>query len=163
MLWSASPTTQRLRCFLAKRFHQYILSMICILILIYENMTKPVLVTNLALPGSFVKQSDCNHNQVIEIKSIGRHQLALVLVINACDSLIPKVTGILPICLRANQLILGIANCIQNRTGFNLPGIQVQVFDRFLDYIELINSIKRSRSSVHIRPCLPPAARSVHR
>jgi len=131
--------------------------MICILILIYENMTKPVLVTNLALPGSFVKQSDCNHNQVIEIKSIGRHQLALVLVINACDSLIPKVTGILPICLRANQLILGIANCIQNRTGFNLPGIQVQVFDRFLDYIELINSIKDQEVPfISDLVCLPP-------
>ena len=66
MLWSESPTTQRLRCACGQELDENVLRMIGVLVLVDENKAEPLLIVGQDF-GEGPQHIDGEHQQIIEV------------------------------------------------------------------------------------------------
>ena len=112
----------------AELVDQGVLSVVGVLVLVDEHVAEPPAV-GLADVGELLEQVDGEHDQVVEVEGVGLAQAALVHRVRRRHRLLEPVAGVLGGVVGVAQLVLVVADPVEDRAGLVALGVEVEVLE----------------------------------
>ena len=112
----------------AQLVDQGVLGVVGVLVLVDQHVAEPAAV-GLADVGELLEQVDGHHDQVVEVEGVGLTQAALVHRVRRRHRLLEPVAGVLGRVVGVAQLVLVVADPVEDGTGLVALGVEVEVLE----------------------------------
>ena len=119
---------------------QQILRMVGILIFIYHDVVKLILVfsTNFFI---FLEKFQSQKQQVVEVKSVVLLQLRFITSVDFCNLAIIKITSLFSVIFRSLQLVFSITNATNHRRRLIAFFVKIHLLQNLLHQTFSISSV----------------------
>ncbi len=138
MLWSSSPTTQRLRCSLRERVDEFELRGVRVLIFVHHDVTI-FRAAGFERVGMLAEQPQREQNQIVEIHGVAGVQRGFV-TLGECARASARTLSIAE-SRRVFAAVLELAQHRQHRAGIGLLALGGNVREDFFDRAELLRFV----------------------